>query len=167
MKSPKLIVIVTRLFHQICVFATRESICKRENSYAKIHNLENLFPYLSFLRRAWPFFYCPRIVEDYPKSSLWTAKIQIKKTVESQRVFLSVPMWHIRMLRSNWTRRHFCHMCAPRGIPLPWWHRKALTQRLPFLNVIGEKDQVYACWKWFPWALEIFVSISWYPRRRK
>ena len=32
---------------------------------------------------------------------------------------------------------------------LPWWHRKALTQWPPFLNVIVPiRSQVYACWKW-------------------
>ena len=32
---------------------------------------------------------------------------------------------------------------------LPWWHRKALTQWPPFLNVIALiRSKVYACWKW-------------------
>ena len=36
---------------------------------------------------------------------------------------------------------------APSSVP--WWHRKALTQWPPFLNVIVPiRSQVYACWKW-------------------
>ena len=32
---------------------------------------------------------------------------------------------------------------------LPWWHRRALTQWPPFLNVtVLIRSQVYACWKW-------------------
>ena len=32
---------------------------------------------------------------------------------------------------------------------LPWWHRKALTQWPPFLNVIVLiRSKVYVCWKW-------------------
>ena len=42
-----------------------------------------------------------------------------------------------------------CCNAAGLTLSLPWWHRKALTQWPPFLNVIVPiRPQVYACWKW-------------------
>ena len=39
--------------------------------------------------------------------------------------------------------------CSFLMLPLPWWHRKALTQWPPFLNVIVPiRSQIYSCWKW-------------------
>ena len=52
----------------------------------------------------------------------------------------------LKLIRNWWKA---LYAACPRGCMLPWWHRKALTQWPPFLNVIVlKRSKVYACWKW-------------------